>query len=86
MVSKHRLVGGCGFAVGAVRQEGIVAVGPQMRVERVAPLLGAGLHDGAPAALEASLEQAGQRVLQRRFGQVVEQDLGHGQSGCGQPS
>ena len=48
-----------------------------MRVERVAPLLGAGLHHRAPAAAEAALEQAGQRIFERRFGQVVEQDLGH---------
>ena len=65
------------LAVGAVREEGIVAKAPQMRVERIAPLLSAGLDDSAPATDEAALQQARQRILKRGFGQVIEQYLGH---------
>ncbi|OWK20526.1 hypothetical protein AJ88_29735 [Mesorhizobium amorphae CCBAU 01583] len=38
---QDRLLGRIGFAVGRMRQEGIVAERPQVLVERIAPLLGA---------------------------------------------
>ncbi len=61
----------------AVRQEGFVAVGPEMRVDRLAPLLGAELHDRPPPARHAFLEQLRQHAFERLPVEVVEQDLGH---------
>src|SRR5262249_1735382 len=37
---QHRLFSCCCFAIRSVRQEAVVAEGPQMRVERVNPLFG----------------------------------------------
>jgi hypothetical protein len=58
-------------------QKRIVAIGPQMRVERVRALLGAGLHRHAPSARERLLELRRQHFLKRRVLQMIEQDFGH---------
>src|SRR5581483_533609 len=55
-----RLGGGIAVAPGAVRQEAVVAPGPQQGVERLDALLGARLHDRAPAALQRLLHEARQ--------------------------
>src|SRR4029079_14321449 len=47
---QDRLRRGFAGTGGAMRQEAVVAVGPQMRIERIDALLGAGLHHHAPAA------------------------------------
>src|SRR5581483_7362881 len=57
---------------GAVRQEALLAVGPQVGVERVAALLGADLDDGAPPPLEALLEQFRQHTFERMPIEMVE--------------
>ena len=44
-------------------QEAVVAIGPQMRVERLDALLGRRLHHDAPAALERFLQQLRQHAL-----------------------
>src|SRR6185369_4077957 len=74
---QHRLQRGLGLAVGAVREEGIVAPGPQMRIERVDPLVGRRLHHDAPAALERFLQKLRQHAFDRLALQVIEEDLGH---------
>ena len=60
----------------AVRQEAVGVVGPEMGVERVDPLGRAEQDDRPLARLQGALEQPGQRLLERRLGQVVEIDLG----------
>ena len=75
---KDRLLVGVSVGALAVRQERSIVEGPKMRVERLKPLLRADLHHDAPAALEASLQEARQRRLKRLPFQVVEEDLGHG--------
>ena len=62
----------------AVRQEGAVPIGPQPRVQGLDPRLGAGAHDRALAALDRLLQHLGQRRFQRRVGQVIEANFGHG--------
>jgi ribosomal protein S12 methylthiotransferase accessory factor YcaO len=64
-------------AGGSVRQEIVVAIGPQMRVERVDPFVGRGLHHDPPAALVRSLQELRQHALERLVLQMVEQDFGH---------
>ena len=77
MVSRIGCSARLGFAPGAVRQEAVVAIGPQMGVERLDALLGRGLHHHAPAALERFLEQRRQHPFERLALQMIEQDFGH---------
>ena len=60
-----------------VRQEGIVAVGPQMRIQCLGALLRGRLHHHPPAALKRFLEQGRQHIFDRHVLQVVEQDFRH---------
>src|SRR5262249_29027915 len=78
---QNRLLACLAVAPGAVRQKAIIGVGPQVRVERVDPLLGGRLHHDAPAALERALKQRRQHALDRLTQQMIEQDLGHGPPG-----
>ena len=48
-----------------------------MRIERIAPFLGAELHDRAPFPLEAFLQKPGEHLFQWLALQVIEKDLGH---------
>src|SRR4029453_13543744 len=48
----------------SVRQETLLAIGPQQRIERLPPLLARALHGCAPAALERHLEQRGQDLFE----------------------
>ena len=51
-----------------------------MGVEHVAALSVARLHGDPPAALDTLVEQRRQRIFQLRFGQMVEENLGHAAS------
>ena len=62
---------------GGMRQERIVAIGPQMGVERVGPLLRRRLHDNAPATLQRFFKQRRQNVVERHVLQMVEQNFRH---------
>jgi hypothetical protein len=48
-----------------------------MRIEGVAPFGVAGLHRNLPPPLDALLQKRRKSVLEFRFRQVIEQDLGH---------
>ena len=48
-----------------------------MRVDGLAPLLGAELQDRAPSTLDTFLEELGQHLLERLAVEVVEENLGH---------
>jgi hypothetical protein len=48
-----------------------------MRIERVDPLFRCSLHDNAPAALEAFLEQRRKAAIQALPGEAVKDNLGH---------
>ena len=60
-----------------VGEKALVGIGPQVKIEPVAPLFGSGLDDHLPAALQRALEKGGKRLLKRGFGQVIEKNLGH---------
>src|SRR2546423_10574703 len=64
-------------APGGVRQERIVAVGPQMRIERLGALRRGRLHDHAPAALERFFQERRQYAFERHALQMIEQDFRH---------
>jgi hypothetical protein len=51
-----------------------------MLVERIAPFLAAGLHDGTPPSPDALFQKRRQSLFERRFRQVVEQYLGHAET------
>ena len=51
-----------------MRQEAVLAIGPQRAVERVAPLLRAGLDHRLPAAFQAAFEQRRQGAFERLYG------------------
>ena len=73
-----RLPRGAAGGGGAVRQEGVVAPGPERGVEHRHAGLRAAAHDDAPAARRATISSSRRQVrLQRRGAQVVEADLGH---------
>jgi hypothetical protein len=55
-----------------MRQERVVAERPQMRIERLDPLLRRSLHDDAPAALERLFEQGREHPLDRLALQMIE--------------
>ena len=75
---QYRLLASVCLALGTMRQKAVVAVGPQMRVERIDTIFGGSLHDHSPAALERALEQIWQHLLDRLLLEVIEQDLSHG--------
>jgi hypothetical protein len=58
-----------------MRQESLVAIGPQMRVERIAPLLRGDLDHRPPAALDALLEELRKDLFDRATVEMVEENL-----------
>jgi len=64
-------------APGRMRQKRIVAIGPQMRVERIGALLRRRLHDDAPAALQQFFQERRQHGFERHVLQMVEQNFRH---------
>jgi hypothetical protein len=55
-----------------MRQERIVTIGPQMRVERIGALLRRRLYDSAPSTFEGFLKQRRQNFLKRHVLQMIE--------------
>jgi hypothetical protein len=74
---QHRLRLRVAVAFGAVRQETVLAVRPQMRIERVDALLRSGLHHDVPAPLQGSFQQGRQHALQWMPLEMIEQHLRH---------
>ncbi len=62
-------------AVDAMRQEALFAPRPQMSVDLIAHLFSCKLENHLPAARHRFLDQRRQRLLQLRFGQVIEEDF-----------
>jgi hypothetical protein len=58
-----------------MRQKALFTIGPQMRVKRIAALFTACLDHHLPAPLEALFHERGQRIFQRRLGQMVEENV-----------
>ena len=63
---------------GSMGQKGIVAVGPQMRIQGADALGATDLHFGAPPPLQRAFQEVRQHPLQVRADQVIEQNLRHG--------
>ena len=74
---QNRLISGQFALVGAVRQEAVVPIGPEMRIERIPSCRLLHLDGDAPAAFDALVDERRQRVLQLGFRQMVEKDFGH---------
>ncbi len=74
----HRLARRIGLAVGAVRQEALVGIGPEVVVQRLQTLLARRLDRGLPAAVEGALDEVRQHLFQRLALHVVEENLCHG--------
>jgi hypothetical protein len=74
---QNGLLGRESLPIRAMGKERIVAKGPQMLIEGIAAIFRTGLHHHPPAALQAALQQAGKRILQCCFGQVIKQYLCH---------
>ena len=64
----------------AVRQPVRIPSGPERGVQRRQPLLAGRTAPARPPARQHAAEQLRQRLFQRRAGQVVKADLGHGRS------
>ena len=75
---QNRLLRGFRLTPGTVRQKGIVAPGPQMRVERLDAFFGGRLHHDPPTAVERLLQQRRQDLLWRLPLQVIEENFRHG--------
>src|SRR5262249_19210624 len=74
---QDRLLARFALAPGTVREEAVVAKGPQVRVECLDPLFRSRLHDHAPAALEGFFDQRGKHTLERLTLQLVKYDFRH---------
>src|SRR4029453_15413638 len=61
----------------SVRQETLLAIGPQQRIEGLHPALARGLLGGPPAALERHLEQRGQVLFESAAFEMIEVDFGY---------
>src|SRR5690606_33398506 len=59
----------------AVRQEAVVTVGPERKIDGVQSFFRSGLHHGPPASRDGLLEQGGQDFFKRLPLQMIEQDF-----------
>ena len=73
----HRLQMGEAIGLGAMRQKGILAIGPQQWRERFGSLLRSCLHHHPPAPFETGIQQPGQDLFERLALEMVEEDFGH---------
>src|SRR5262249_10850432 len=75
---QDRLLARLSLAPSTVREEAVVAEGPQMRVECLDSFFRSRLHDHAPAALERFFDQRGKHTLERLTLQLLKHDFRHG--------
>ncbi len=61
----------------AMGQETVGLKAPQMRIQRIDPLLRAGLHHHTPPSCQRTLQQIRQNLLQCAPLKMVEPDLAH---------
>ena len=73
-----RLARGARLAVGGMRQEAFVAIGPQPSVQVIHPLGRPGPHHRPPAPGQRLFQQFGQHLVQPGALQVVEPDVANG--------
>lgn len=64
-------------ADGSVREEAVVAIGPQPGIKCVEPLLSGALNDSTPASLQRTFEKARQHTLERLPLEMIEEHLSH---------